>query len=125
MTLSQDPKVLYENSMRLPEQVFPVAKVQEEMDRILAQKFDGKKYDPKDSVKLLTEASSEISSSIRKIIPPEFKYAVHATLSERIGQAFFAGTMCLWDPEHDNYATVKYDGTTFTVVVVVFCSLLE
>ena len=119
------PGVTYENSMRLPEGTFPVSKVKAEADRVLKEKFDGKVYEYKETPTLLKEATDEISKAIRKVVPPQYKYAVQVTISEKVGQAFFAGTMCLWDPEHDNYVTTTYDASTFIVVVVIFGSLLE
>jgi hypothetical protein len=50
---------------------------------------------------------------------------VQLVLSEKIGQAFFSGTMCLWDPEHDNYMTTTYENSSFMVVAIVFGTLLE
>ena len=123
--MSLIPGVTYENSMRLPEGTFPVSKVKLEADRVLKEKFESKVYEYKEAQTLLKEATDEISKSIKKVISAQYKYAVQVTVSEKIGQAFFAGTMCLWDPEHDNYVTTSYETSTFIVVAVIFGSLLE
>ena len=123
--MSLIPGVTYENSMRLPEGTFPISKVKLEADRVLKEKFEGKVYEYKEAQTLLKEATDEISKSIKKVVPPQYKYAVQVTVSEKMGQAFFAGTMCLWDPEHDNYVTTSYETSTFIVVAVIFGSLLE
>lgn len=47
------------------------------------------------------------------------------TLREKMGQAFFSGAMCLWDPDHDNYMTTTYENTSFIVIAIVFGPLLE
>jgi hypothetical protein len=119
------PGVTYENSYRLPEAQFPVSIVKAEADKVLKDKFDNQVYDPRATNLLLKEATDEIAKTIKKVVSPQYKYAVQVTLSEKIGQAFFSGTMCLWDPDHDNYVTTSFETGTFLVVVVIFGSLLE
>ena len=113
-----------ENSYRLPSDTFPVSKVKAEVDKILAARFDKVQYD-EGAFNLLKQVTDEIYKATKAIIPPRYKYAVHLTLSEKIGQAFFSGSMCLWDEEHDNYVTTSFETSTILVVAVIFGSLLE
>jgi glutamate synthase domain-containing protein 1 len=119
------PAYTYENSYRLPEGVFPVSKVKAETDKVLKAKFETAVFDPKESVRTLKEASDEISKVIKLIIPKTYKFSVQVTLSQKMGQAFYSGTMCLWDPEHDNYMSTTYENSSVLVLVVVFGCLLE
>jgi hypothetical protein len=119
------PAYTYENSWRLPEGVFPVSKVKAETDKVLAAKFAEVVFDVKETVRVLKEASDEISKVIKKVVSPQYKFSVQVTVSQKIGQAFFSGTMCLWDPEHDNYMSTTYENSSVLVLVVVFGCLLE
>lgn len=118
-------QALLENTFQLPSDTFPVSKVKVEVEKILENKFDKQTYDTKASTLALKEVTDEIGKAVKRIIPARFKFSVHVTISEKIGQAFFSGSMCLWDPEHDNYVTVTYETSTFLVVVVIFGCLLE
>ncbi|KAK8846163.1 Tctex1 domain-containing protein 3 [Tritrichomonas musculus] len=122
--MSQQQQALLENTFQLPSDTFPVSKVKAEVEKILANKFD-QPYDVKGSTLTLKEATDEIGKAVKRIIPVRFKFSVQLTISEKIGQAFFSGSMCLWDPEHDNYVTVTYETSTFLVVCVIFGCLLE
>ena len=114
-----------ENTFQLPSETFPVSKIKAEVDKILETNFDKTTYDPKQSSLTLKEVTDEIAKAVTRIAPARFKFSVQVTLSEKIGQAFFAGSMCLWDEEHDNYVTSTYEASTFIVVAVIFGSLLE
>lgn len=114
-----------ENTFRLPVDTVPVSKVKNNTDAILQSKFGNMAYEPRSTALLLKEATDEIAKAVKKDIPPRFKYAVQCTLNEKLGQAIFSGSMCLWDAEHDNYITTQYETPTFIVIVVIFCSLLE
>ena len=114
-----------ENTFILPCDTFPVSKVKAEVEKILAEKFEKQTYDTKESSLQLKVATDEIGKAVKRIIPARFKFSVQLTISEKIGQAFFSGSMCLWDPEHDNYVTVTHETSTFLVVVVIFGALLE
>jgi hypothetical protein len=117
--------VTYENSYRLPEGSFAVSKVKAEADKILKEKFQDQTYETRATGLLLKEATDELSRTIKKLVAPQYKYSVQITLSEKVGQAFFSGNMCLWDPDHDNYVTTSFETSTFLVVVVIFGCLLE
>jgi hypothetical protein len=119
------PTLTYENSYRLPEGSFPVSRVKQEVDKVLQAKFQNVAFDPKACGLALKEATDEVARSIRRIVPNDYKYSVQLTLSEKIGQAFFAGTMCLWDTDHDNYTTTTFENTSFMVLAIVFATLLE
>jgi hypothetical protein len=119
------PAVTYENSYVLPSGTFHVSKVKQEVDKILKTKFDNVTFDPKQCGLLLREATDEATKAIRRVTANDYKYSVQFALSEKIGQAFFSGTMCLWDPEHDNYMTTTYENSSFMVVAIVFGTLLE
>jgi hypothetical protein len=123
MTL--DGRQTYENSYRLPSEVFPVSKVKGEVKKILEAKFGQAAFEPKASNVLLRDATDEISKALLRVVSKQFKWSAQLTLSEKVGQAFFSGSMCLWDPEHDNYATVTYENSNILVVAIVFGSLLE
>jgi hypothetical protein len=125
MTANLIPGYTYENSYRLPEGTFPVSKVKAETDKVLKTKFAEVVFDPKETVRVMKEASDEISKVIKKIVAPQYKFSVQVTVSEKIGQAFYSGTMCLWDPEHDNYMSTTFENSSVLVLVVVFGCLLE
>lgn len=114
-----------ENTFRFPTDTVPVSKVKNETDAILHSKFGDVPYEPRSTALLLKEATDEIAKSLKKTIPQRFKFAVQCNLCEKIGQAIFSGSMCLWDAEHDNYITTTYETPTFIAIVVIFCSLLE
>ena len=118
-------QALIENTFQLPSDTFPVSKVKEEVDKILVKLFDKQTYDTKQSSLLLKEATDEIGKAVKRIVPARFKFSVQLTLSEKIGQALFSGSMCLWDEEHDNYVSTTYETSSFLVVVVIFGALLE
>ena len=118
-------QALLENTFQLPSDTFPVSKVKAEVEKILANKFEKQTYDYKAASLTIKEATDEIGKAVKRIIPARFKFSVQLTISEKIGQAFFSGSMCLWDPEHDNYVTSTYETSTFLVVVVIFGCLLE
>ncbi|KAH0793579.1 tctex1 domain-containing protein 1 [Histomonas meleagridis] len=120
-------QVMMENSYQLPSGTFPVSVVKTKTKEILEEKFPKEtyKYDPKQSPIDLKEVTDKILKELKSYIPARYKYSVHVTLSEKMGQSFFQGSMCLWDPEHDNYATVSVEGSTYLVVAVIFGALLE
>ncbi|OHT10891.1 outer arm dynein light chain 2 [Tritrichomonas foetus] len=118
-------QALLENTFQLPSDTFPVSKIKAEVEKILTNKFDKTTYDTKQSSLTLKEATDEIGKCVKRIAPARFKFSVQLVLSEKIGQAFFSGSMCLWDEEHDNYVTTTYETSTFLVVAVIFGSLLE
>jgi hypothetical protein len=123
MTL--DPRQTYENSYRLPSDTFPVSKVKGEVEKILAVKFGKASYEAKATAALLRETTDEIAKTVARVVSKQFKWSVQLTLSEKVGQAFFSGSMCLWDPEHDNYATTTYENSNILVVAIIFGCLLE
>jgi hypothetical protein len=120
-----DPRQPYENSWRLPSETFPVSKVKAETDKILITKFETAVFEPKASALLLREATDEISKALIRVVSKQFKWAVQLTMSEKVGQAFFSGSMCLWDPEHDNYVSTVYENSNLMVIAIIFGSLLE
>ena len=122
--MSQQQQVIPENSWVLPTGSVPVSKIKEEANRILAKKFADTVYDKGTNMKL-KEATDELSKSLKGIISNRYKFAVQLTVSEKVGQAIFSGSMSLWDAEHDNYVTTVYETPTFLVIAVVFCCLLE
>ena len=123
--------IVYENSYQLPSGQVPISKIKSIADQIIEKKFKELKYDHKAMSIKIKEATDEISKALKEkedgkdIISKRYKYMVQLTVSENVGQAFFSGSMCLWDPEHDNYVRTSFEQPTFTVICVIFCSLLE
>lgn len=123
--------IIYENSYQLPAGQVPISKIKGIADQILEKRFKELKYDHKALGMKIKEATDEISKALKEkedgkeILSRRYKYMVQLTVSENVGQAFFSGSMCLWDPEHDNYVTTVYEQPTFTIVCVIFCCLLE
>lgn len=123
--------VTYENSYQLPTGQVPISKIKSIAEQILEKKFKDQKYDQKALGNKIKEATDEISRSLKdkeggkEILSRRYKYMVQVNLIENIGQAIFTGSMCLWDPEHDNYVTATYEQPSFTVICVIFCCLLE
>lgn len=113
------------NSYRLPENKFPVTAVKARVDSLLQDAFRNKTYDKTTCNQLLKETTEKISKSIKDLFPRDFKYVVQMIINENIGQAFYNGSMCLWDPEHDNYVTSVVKTSTFTCVCTVFGSIIE
>jgi hypothetical protein len=120
-----DPRQVYENSWCEPSEKFPFSKVKTETDRILAAKFKTAVFESKASGLLLREATDEISKALGRVVLKQFKWAIQLTLSEKVGQAFFSGSMCLWDPEHDNYVSTSFENSNVMVIAIIFGSLLE
>lgn len=117
-----------ENTYRLPSDVFPVSAVKAAVDKVLLSCFSETTYEqlgdiPECIKKTINAIKSDLETN--RVIQPRFKYAVQLIISEKIGQAFFTGAMCLWDPEHDNYVSCTYETSTFTAVATVFGCLLE
>jgi hypothetical protein len=79
----------------------------------------------RENEQLLREASEEIQKALGRVVSQQFKWSVQITMTERIGQAFFSGSMCLWDPEHDNYVNTRFENSNIMVVAVIFGCLLE
>lgn len=124
--MSQEHREVY--TYRLPSEHFPVSGVKAVLTKVLENTFKDLTYEEIPDVtelvkKTIIAIKSELEST--KTISNRFKYAVQLTISEKIGQAVFSGCMCLWDPEHDNYATYTYENNTLTAMAIVFGCLIE
>jgi hypothetical protein len=99
--------------------------VKAETDKVLKSKFETYVFDAKEGARVMKEASEEIGKMIKKVVAPQYKYSIQMTINQKLGQAFYSGTMCLWDSEHDNYMSTTFENSSVFVLVVVFGSLLE
>lgn len=133
MAAPQQNQSIYTNSFRLPTEKFPSSRVKQVVEELMQKKFEGAVYneDTRVQVKELVDdiyrALNHGNEGSRNegIVSKKFKVAVQVSLTERLGQALFSGSLCLWDPEHDNYVSATYETSTFTVITTVYGCLIE
>ncbi|EAY16755.1 hypothetical protein TVAG_447130 [Trichomonas vaginalis G3] len=140
----QPPAPPIENTYLLPSQVFPVTAVRRVIEKLMLETFPEDKGKGKDVIKGPTyESFGDVTNFLRPlttkfkdaleqpgVLCPEnvksrFKFVVQLTISEKIGQALYMGSACLWDMEHDNYVTYTVERPTFTANATVYGCLLE
>lgn len=99
---------------------FPIEVAKYIADYILSDIFEDLNFSSEHITDYVQMATQAISSELREHISDKFDYTVQCTIIEKIGQAFFSGSMSLWDEEHDNYITTKYETHSFVCLCVIF-----
>ena len=101
-------------------QKFPKKMAQEIGDYILKEIFKDFPWDYSKAPGMIEYASKAIASTLKDNLSKNFDFFVQVTLSEKIGQAFLTGSMSLWDPSTDDYATSSYDGDDYIVIANIY-----
>ena len=99
---------------------FPKEMAHEIGDFILKEIFKDFRWDYTKAQNMIQYAAKAISSTLKENLSPNFDFFVQVTLSEKIGQALLTGSMSLWDPSTDDYATSSYDSDEYIVIANIY-----
>ena len=103
-----------------PEDIFPRAQITDQIRSVLAQKFDGKKYDAKLCNNACAEVANQIKAKVRHDIPERFKIVVFVTVGEQtIASSVKMASRCVWNAKFDRFAEAEYkNGSVYAVGMV-------
>ncbi|XP_053388510.1 dynein light chain Tctex-type protein 2B-like [Mercenaria mercenaria] len=118
----------YENTYRLePDEKtkFSTKKAEETIHHVLENYLKGKKYDPKKFPNLCKSLAELIKERVKTSGCQRYKLIAHVMILENQGQSMRHVSRCLWNKDHDNYATATFETSEFTAVGSVFATYYD
>ena len=99
---------------------FPIKIVKVVTDTILKELFCDWIFNPEQTTEFLQYIAQEITNELKPLISTKFDFFVQLSLSENVGQDFATGSMCLWDPNHDDYISTSYETSSFVCIASIY-----
>ena len=104
--------VLTQNLLRFSKSV-----VEAEVQKILNTELEPQKYNPVTCVQTSKDLCTKILSRVKELGYRRYKFVVQVVITSTSGQGIRVASRSLWDPHHDNYASVVYKNVCVSVVV--------
>mmetsp|Transcript_13334 Transcript_13334/g.14452 ORF Transcript_13334/g.14452 Transcript_13334/m.14452 type:complete len:130 (+) Transcript_13334:61-450(+) len=100
------------------ERFYP-SKAKQIAERIISEELNGTVYEEEDAKNWSLNISDKVREAVCESLgKSRFKIVVQTTIGQLRDQGIRIASRCLWDPNTDNYASVKYSNSTL------FCSCL-
>lgn len=120
--------VVYENTYKTdPEDTrrFSQTKAEQIIYSVLENYLDQRQYDPRQFPSLSKTLSEMIKERVRDSGLDRYKLVAVVTLCENRDQGTRVASRCLWNPKHDNHASVVYEGANFFAVGSVYAMYFD
>ncbi len=119
--------VRYENTYRTePIKQFSPDRAAKIIESVLEEALGDKNYDYKIFSELTSELSDRIKEKVKENLDiPRYKLVSFVTMGQLKDQGARVGSRCVWDADHDHYASSSYRNKFIFAVGVIYAIYFE
>ena len=116
-----------ENTYRLePQKTFPYYKARALMTDLLQSTLGGiTTYDPDQCAQFATDLSGKIKNIGKDLKIPRYKLISLVHVGEKQEQGLMIGSRCVWNTDHDTFASAQFTSHILYAVAMLYASYLE
>jgi hypothetical protein len=119
-------RLRYENTYRTePERLFPHCRAQKLISQVLHKVLENVTYDGEKCRELAMELSGRIKNLMKEFDAPRYKLVSLVHIGEKDEQGIMMCSRCIWNAEHDCFASANFTNRTLFAVATVYACYIE
>jgi hypothetical protein len=116
----------YQNTFKLgPDEKPQMGKIREMMTDVVRGTCDEQDYARASNSNVIVALNTELQRRVKTACPSRHRCCVQTFFVENKDQDFNVGTKWLWNPEHDDHATIRFETRDLCVIAIAHFVYLE
>lgn len=115
------PEVVMENTFKMtPDRKFPEGDVRSILEEILTERLTSAKYDADQCRQLSKSISDTVKNRVKELNIHRYKIICLVHIGQLGNQAMRIGSRCLWDTNHDTFASFEFKNSSLFASATVY-----